>query len=213
MRIASLVILFAIPISLFLLIGCSEVPARMTTKEALQIVKDSTSSSVDFDIAIKKLDSVKGDAKFWLTIAADNRCNPDRRRHCIKHFFCNFISVGEQLDEVTKQIGKDVNWISFDHIKKVNREAIGAGWIPDALTKGESSFTIPILSNEDGDYRLVIFLAFKENVRLDDLLNGLKNGKTTGNAKMTIAGFAAYDSDDYERRFPGSEKLNLWPWN
>jgi hypothetical protein len=185
----------------------------MTAEEAFETVADPGSSASNFEGAFKQLEGVKGEASFWLKIAADNRYEPNRRRKCIKHFFNYFSATGMHLSDVTGLMDKDVNWISFDKIRKEDRGMIVAGWIPEALTKGESGFTVPILSGASGDYHLVIFFSFQEDVELSDLREALKDGKsnTTNAAKITIAACAGWDSNDDKRRFPDS-KQSPWQW-
>jgi hypothetical protein len=190
---------------------CSEGVVGMTTEQALQVVTNCSSSSNDFVAAMKQLEPVSGDKSFWLKLAEDQSFDADRRRRYVKHLFEFFAPIGMRLDEFPGADGRRINWISYDRIRKVKRGDIG-GWVPESLLKGKSGFSIPILFDAGGHYNLVIFVSLREDLRLEDLLGVITaKGKGSAASEATIIACTPWDSDDQERKFPGS-KSHSWPW-
>lgn len=177
----------------------------LNQKKALEVISNTNSSVTNAFAAFNQLESFKGDPHFWLTIAADQRYDPDRRRRCVKHFFEHFTLVGTQLTDLVQLMNTNVNFISYDHIQKWYRDGVLTGWQPEAVQKGKSSFEIPILRNEGGHYHLDILLSFKEDVKLSDLIMILKNSNVGSkpSMQMTIAACGVWDSDEAEKRLPG----------
>lgn len=205
--------IFIICLALPLLLSCARpVPDKKMT-QAWKEITDPHSSSVDFESAIKELKFTKGDADVWLKIAADESYEPDRRRRCVRHFFDSFVTNGMHIVDITALIGKDVNWISFDHVITADPKASLAGWVPDALRHGNSGFIIPILSGKGGQYNLTLVFSFQEDPSLADFVSILKQGKEKVNtdAQLTITGYSAWDIEDADSRYPGA-RFQPWPW-
>ena len=181
-----------------------------TREKALIIVKDPHSPDYDFLVALKALDSYKDDTNLWLKIATDEHFDPDRRRRFVKHFFDHFITAGMSLEDITRLVDGETNWISFDRIEKPKRfMGPSVGWAPEALNEGASAFIIPVLSTNGGHYNLIIILSLDEDASLEDFKSGLLHGKSRldTDTKLTIAGCSTYDSDEEWKRFGGP-----WPW-
>lgn len=184
----------------------------MTSNEALNTITNVSSSANEFNTAIKVLDPIVGEASFWLRLAEDERYNPDRRRRFAKHYFQHFVVAGMTLGEVETSLGTNLSCVSYKHIRKIQRDW-SLGWIPSALLKGKSGFSIPILSDASGDYHLVVFMSLEEDPSLEDFVNEL-TGKVKEKimAKVKIAACEVWDSDRQVKRDPGS-KFQAWPWD
>jgi len=182
-----------------------------TKQKALKIVGDSASSSAEFNVAMKQLDKVKGEATFWLKIAADGHFSADRRCQVVKHFFDQFVKSGMSLAEIVKLTGTNANWISYEQVRKYGHGELG-GWLPEALMQGKCGFSIPILSKESVDYHLVILISFETDLEQADLLNILQ-GRINQNlpTNSIAAACSTWDSNDQEKVYPGS-KSRPWPW-
>lgn len=193
-------------------LGCSgEDVMEMTQKRALEIVENSTSPIAEFNIAMQQLEPVKGDANFWLKIAADDHFSEVRRRRVVKHFWDQFVKPGMSLAEIVKLTGTNVNWISYEKVRKDSRDDIG-GWLPETLLQGRSGFSIPILSKPGSDYNLVILVSFEDDLSLTDLLTVLRGELNSNSATNAIvAAYGTWDSHDQEKKYPGS-KSYPWPW-
>jgi hypothetical protein len=174
--------------------GCSP---GINREQAMQIVAAPESSSNKFEIAIKQLNSYPVDSSFWLKIGSDERFDADRRRHCIRYFFDDYNFTNTDLKTFLKATGPHPNWISYDRIIKMSQ--IFAGLMPSEVLKGHSRFVIPILSDHGGDYRLEIFISFQKDLSLKDLTQALE-GTSKSNEDEIIAGCAAWDSVDEEKR-------------
>jgi hypothetical protein len=78
--------------------------------------------------------------------------------------------------------------------------------------KGRSRFVVPILPDENGDYHLAVFIAFEGDLDLKYLIECF-NGNVNANGidGASIVGYATWDSDDQEKKYPGTRSLP-WGW-
>jgi hypothetical protein len=181
----------------------------MSTNQAFQVLTNFSSSTSECVTAMKSLDQVPGEISFWLKIAEDKRYDADRRRRCAEHIFLHFISKEMTLGQVNSIIGTNTDWVSYTRIRKVERDWL-MGWLPYASMQGESGFAVPILSEAPGNFHLVIFISLDRDVRIEDLVNGLTGKAGRGDAtNIKIAACGTWNSDDQEKKYPGSG----WVWD
>ena len=197
--------------------GCSinngQVSPDVANKKALQIVADPGSSDAEFNEALTRLEPVTGDASFWLKIASDDHFNAERRCRSVKHLFDHFAKPGISLTDIVRLVGTNVNWISYGGIIKCDTGDV-AGWLPAACFQGKSSFWIPILPEKSSNYHLFVIFAFEDDLSLSGLLMDLR-GEASVNAAANsmMAACQTFDSDDQEKRFPGSKAHGWGKWN
>ncbi len=218
MRILSLpAIVISLALALCSAVAYGKDGVEMSTNQAFQIIANPSSSTNEFGAAITLLDPVAGERFFWLALAGNDHYTADRRRRFIKHYFKHFVSAGMTLGEVEKSLGKSPGWISYFGIREYQRadEYFSAGVGIEALENGKSGFSIPILSEAPGDYHLVIFICFKEDVKLEDLVHELGETVKGGPlAQVKIASCEGYDSDDDAASKVISGNPNYkWTWD
>lgn len=178
--------------------------ASIDTTNLLGIVADRQSPSIAFENALRALDNVKTDEKFWLQRAADQMLDPNRRRKCAKYFFEHVEMRDLTLGKLFRSLDGPANWISAEKIDTVS--PFRAGFVPKNVDspKIQSLFFIPILSTMRGDYRLGIYMGLGKDLSKSELQQAFKTGTAASSiGDVPIIAFAKYDTDDVEAKYPG----------
>jgi hypothetical protein len=198
-----------------LIIGCNGHTERdSVSQSALRIVNNPSSSFTNFELAVKLLATSDMAPSFWLKIASNARYTPDQRRRCVRQFFDGSVSPGMRGGAFLDDLGGPANWISYERI--VRFPVCLVGWTPATRLKPEeqssSMFYVPILFDREGNYHLLIVIAFKEQISLNEFVDALKGqAKTDVFSKATICGCRPWDSEDEEYALPGStHNRHLW---
>src|SRR5947209_8582349 len=159
---------------------------KLTPEQALTIIDNADSKLNDFNAAIEELKLVKGSAPFWLKVAGDVKQTPERRRRCVRHFFDHFVSAGMRFDDVLRNVGVPVNWISKSEINEI-QEILGH--LPEEVMEGRSRFAVRILPGQKNEYHLTLLISFQEDLKLEDFVRGVEGEPIAEEvAKSVVAG-------------------------
>lgn len=124
-------------------------------------------------------------------------------------FFDGFVANGMRLVAMTALMGEELHRISFDRITKDDRAIPLAGWASADWLKGKSGFIVPVLSGKGAHYHLILMLPLPEDPSLADFVKACKQAQVavSAHSQSTLAGCTEGDSDEDERRLPGSSSV------
>jgi len=147
---------------------------------------------------------------FWLQMAADEQQDPSQRRRIIRYLFDRDLEQEKTFGRLLNALNSPVNWVSAKIIKKCPPTVVGI--IPPKLDRPgiACTFWVPILPEQQGKYRLGVYIAFAEDLSESDVQEAFNRGKTSNAiSDVHIVALACYDTDHIERRYGGGAAVNF----